>query len=549
MAGFRSIVLFAGALMALTAGLPATAQTIAKPNAAAKPADSKAADAAKAFAAGTGAFESGKINDAVAALSSAIATGALKNPELAKALFYRGVAQRQQKKPGAALSDLNAAVWLRDGLSATDKSVAEDHRQALLREVAGVNAAAPVQSAVAAPEAAAVASPEVPEAAASPPAGAVADAAPPTGTEPPKAEAPLPWATAAAAADPVTVAAPESPSEVSAPAPVAAEAAPVADAPPVASTVSEEPMPWAAAAPAEPSPEPSAALVAPSQSVTEDSDTVAGPVAVPAVVERAAISSVDGEPAPPEKPLPWQTAAAAPPASEAPLPWGEARPVPPAVAEAAPVPATTAAPPAEPVAAFASTEDTGGVALPGAPNVIAAAPAALADAGKAAGAFIGTLFAGGQTTPAAAEAEPAAVEVAAVAPVATPEPVEPAPIETRSIETASIRTSDASPPVEVQAVPPPLPTLPGPYRLQIGAENTRAGAETTLSRLIAGHGRSLQGREPVIEEPATGNVLFGSMAAAYRVSIGPYTHAAEASRLCNILQPHGFECRVVGVTP
>jgi len=49
--------------------------------------------------------------------------GGLNNPNLAKAMFYRGVAYRKQKMPAAALSDLNAAVWLRDGLSATDKAV------------------------------------------------------------------------------------------------------------------------------------------------------------------------------------------------------------------------------------------------------------------------------------------------------------------------------------------------------------------------------------------------------------------------------------------
>jgi hypothetical protein len=91
--------------------------------------------------------------------------------------------------------------------------------------------------------------------------------------------------------------------------------------------------------------------------------------------------------------------------------------------------------------------------------------------------------------------------------------------------------------------------LPGPYRLHIAAENSRADAEKTLSRLVSAHQLSLRGLEPVIEEPATGGVLFGSMGAAYRVSLGPYATAVEPGRLCNILRPHGFECRVVAVAP
>jgi hypothetical protein len=44
-------------------------------------------------------------------------------------------------------------------------------------------------------------------------------------------------------------------------------------------------------------------------------------------------------------------------------------------------------------------------------------------------------------------------------------------------------------------------------------------------------------------------VLFGSMSAAYRVSIGPYANQIEPGRLCNILKPHDFDCRVVAVAP
>ncbi len=54
----------------------------------------------KAFAAGTKAFEGGKTEAAVTALSVAISTGGLKNPELAKAMFYRGVALSHAEEAG-----------------------------------------------------------------------------------------------------------------------------------------------------------------------------------------------------------------------------------------------------------------------------------------------------------------------------------------------------------------------------------------------------------------------------------------------------------------
>lgn len=173
MAHVRSTIVVLLALVASAASLPALAQSVAaKPKTAAASAETKAAEAAKAYAAGLKAFENGKTGAAITALSAAIASGGLTNADLAKAMFYRGVAQRTEKKPAAALSDLNAAVWLRDGLSATDKAVAEDHRQALLREVGGTGGAAPV--------------------AANAPA-----AAPPAQTET------LPWSTAPSTAEPV----------------------------------------------------------------------------------------------------------------------------------------------------------------------------------------------------------------------------------------------------------------------------------------------------------------------------------------------------------
>jgi hypothetical protein len=511
MAAHRSIVHLLLIAALITPPASARAQTVAKPVAGTKAADTQAAGAAKSFQTGTKAFESGKTGDAVAALSAAIASGSLSNPDLAKALFYRGVAQRREKKPGAALSDLNAAVWLRDGLSATDKSVAEDHRQALLREVARVNGAAP---------------------------------------EPAVAAAPAPVAPVAAAAPPA-------------------------------------PLPWTAAAPETASPPVERAAVT---SLPALPDTVSEPVASVAAVERQTIATMNAEPAPPEKPMPWQTASVeAVPAAEA-LPWSGAT-----TAEMAPPTAAVAevvtepAKPVDVVAAIAPAAD--------------AAQGELASAGNATTAYLGSLFSGGGETAAPAQVEPQPVAVAATVPaipppatamwtaqtdtsrietaaiskpVETPTPAMPlwsaerkaevstAPAPAAPLKPVAVAAAPADPvktapdaltaPPSISAAPadaalPPSAALPGPFRLQVAAENSRDDAEKTLTRLTAEHGPSLRGREPVIEEPATGNVLFGTTGSAYRVSVGPFAQSAEAGRLCNILKPHGFECRVTEIAP
>ncbi len=543
MAADRYLVLTALALAALSIAVPAAAQTVAKPAVAEKAADNKAGEAAKAFASGTKAFEAGKTDAAVTALSVAITMGGLKNPDLAKAMFYRGVAYRKQKMPAAALSDLNAAVWLREGLSATDKAVAEDHRQALLREVAGLNGpsgAKPVETA-------------------STPVPSAADIPAPLATTPvvsqdvaePQAQ-PMPWAMAEVA--------PSAAPEVAAETPQLVEAAAV-------------PQPRAEAAPAPAGPDGNrAANVEVASAPPQDADTISEPVATVAPVERAVIATVQAEAAPPEKPLPWQMASSdargpSPrPAEQSALPWGASAPEPAgAIASVASEP--TSAPATAVQTAFAP-DTSHSVKVP---SAVANAPAALADASNAAGAFLGNLFGGGSaetepapTVPPADTSVPLAasvIETAALpeqsktvapapvvwpaetkaAPIADSEPV--APVTQPTVRVAAAET------VPPAAAPPPAAVLPGPYRLQIAAENSRADAEQTLSRLVSAHGPSLRGLEPVVEEPATGGVLFGSMGAAYRVSVGPYASSMEPGRLCNILKAHGFDCRVVAIAP
>lgn len=538
----RTTVLIVLACIGATNVLPAAAQTVAKPGRTDPPND-KSGTAKNALASGTQAFEAGKTDAAIAALSTAITSGGLQNSDLAKAMFYRGVAYRKQRKPGAALSDLNAAVWLRDGLSATDKAVAEDHRQAVLREVAGLGAPA------AAPDPVAVA--------------AVVPVAPPAKLEP-------------------------------------SIAAPVLPQPPIAPVVASaqpEPatLPWlSTAVPSQAAPTPAAAVKvearvveaapATTTSMKAEPDTISTAVASVAPVERAQIATVQAEPAPPEKQLPWQTAGRdTPPVDPPTLSWATAAtPTSPSASLSEQKAATNTAALPQPqtaqqtvTAALADSRVATDPASTEAASASSIVPSSLNDMGKAAGALLGNLFSGSsapsaepipsapvkeeQAPPPSSSVETASisnnVERPQTAPVVWSSETHPAPLFNPGPEIEPGVDAAAQPQVtKTEPTPqsdatPVVAILPGPYRLQIAAENTRADAEQTLARLIAKHTPSLRGLEPVIEEPTTGGILFGSMGAAYRVSLGPYATSVEPSRLCNILTAHGFDCRVVTVTP
>jgi hypothetical protein len=522
---------------------PVAAQTVPKAPAA-KPAEPMGPSASDLFAAGTKAFEQGKTDQAIAALSTAINTGKLAPPQLAKALFYRGVAYRKQAKPGQALSDLTAAVWLRGGLSDADRVVAEDHRRSLQREVGLPTGPAPGAAVVAT-------SPPVPPVASNPPAPVPTY---PVAAAPAPVAASTPWtsqATAEGAAEAApTAVAVTAPTPPVAPPVAIAAVAPTPVAVPAAAAPADAPLPWGVAADAPPAAQPDAAP--PSASATV------------APVERAALAPVDAAPAPPSKPLPWQIAAAPinPPPSQ-PVPWATtaaSSPPPPEVVPSPPPAAVAPAPPPEVVAA----------PPPVAPTVSPATM--LSDAGKAASTLFGGLFTGG----AAPAPAPASIETAALAQTAPPKPATP-PDSGWSAPAVVARTLPPDPPAPSAEPPPaapvvvaaaPAPTIPTPpaatvatvavpaapppkpgnFKLQVAAAQTRAEAEEAMQRLVVKHTSTLRGASPQIEDPPSGSAsIFGSMGPAYRVSVGPYMTAVEPGRLCNILRPHGFDCKVVAI--
>jgi hypothetical protein len=568
------------ALAALAWIGPLAAQTVPKPPAA-KAAEPKGPAADESFAAGTQAFEQGKTDQAIAALSTAINTGKLAPPQLAKALFYRGVAYRKQAKPGQALSDLTAAVWLRGGLSDTDRVIAEDHRRSLQREVG-----LPVSPA-SGPTVAAAAPPAMPAPPASTPAPLAAAPVPPVAA-PATVATSAPWTVETApVGGPVNapaIAAPIAP-------PVAIQApAPAVVANPPAAEPSSAPLPWStvaaepAAPPATTPPDAVPTSAVPTNAVPTNAVTVAP-------VERAALAPLDAAPAPPPKPLPWQTAStpAVPPTPQ-PLPWATTPAPSPASPDPIPVAAVAreatepVAPPAViswPSAAVISAAPPPAAVVPS-PLPAAAVPSPppaeatvspatmLSDAGKAASSLFGGLLAG-VTAPAPAPAPetalaPSRIETAALPETSPPQPAAapqtswtapadpsaPAPALVAPAAPVLALAPVAAPPgkVATDAAPAAPAETPrqGNFKLQVAAAQTRAEAEDALQRLVTKHATTLRGVDPQIEDPPSGSAsIFGSMGPAYRVSVGPYMTAVEPGRLCNILRPHGFDCKVVTI--
>ena len=161
---WRSLALaaLAAAALALTGALGADAQTSAKTAKAAKAAPKEAQKAAepadddepeelkpeakpkvkkqdpveaqRAIEAALKQLEGGKADQAVQALTNTIQAGNLPPAIMAKALLYRGMAYRQQQKTAQAISDITGALWLKGGLSPTDRTNALQQRTAAYQE-------------------------------------------------------------------------------------------------------------------------------------------------------------------------------------------------------------------------------------------------------------------------------------------------------------------------------------------------------------------------------------------------------------------------------
>jgi len=104
-------------------------------------------EAQRAIEAALKLLETGKTEQAVQALSAALAGGNLPPAIMARALLYRGIAYRQQKKPAQAIADLTSALWLKGGLGESDRADALKQRASAYQE-AGLSESGAVVAAV-----------------------------------------------------------------------------------------------------------------------------------------------------------------------------------------------------------------------------------------------------------------------------------------------------------------------------------------------------------------------------------------------------------------
>jgi hypothetical protein len=93
-------------------------------------------------------LEAGKGDQAVVALTSTLAGGNLPPAIMAKALLYRGIAYRQQKKPAQAIADLTSALWLKGGLGDSDRKDALRQRTSAYQEAGLTETGEPTAPAV-----------------------------------------------------------------------------------------------------------------------------------------------------------------------------------------------------------------------------------------------------------------------------------------------------------------------------------------------------------------------------------------------------------------
>jgi hypothetical protein len=105
-------------------------------------------EAQRAIEAALKLLEVGKPDQATQALTTVLNGGNLPPAIMAKALLYRGIAYRQQKKPAQAVADLTSALWLKGGLSEADRGDALKQRSSAYQEAGLAQGSEPIAPAV-----------------------------------------------------------------------------------------------------------------------------------------------------------------------------------------------------------------------------------------------------------------------------------------------------------------------------------------------------------------------------------------------------------------
>jgi hypothetical protein len=101
-------------------------------DAAAKKAEPGAVE--KALDSAQKSLDTNKPDQAVNQVNSLISVGGLDSRAMARALAIRGIAYRKQGKPAQAISDLQSALHLRNGLNDSERAAATEARAAAYRE-------------------------------------------------------------------------------------------------------------------------------------------------------------------------------------------------------------------------------------------------------------------------------------------------------------------------------------------------------------------------------------------------------------------------------
>lgn len=502
----------AAALLLSAAGLLAGQEAAAaQAKKSAKPAEAAQKDTAaiqRAYAAGAKAFEGGDMAGAEQQLSVALQGGGLPNAQMARALYLRGSAYRRLGRPAQAISDLTTAIWLKGGLSETDKAKATEERQLAYRE-AGLGETPPTIGAAPLDQ-----SPKAP------------------GAPPPAAGAQVVQVTQQSFWNGFSL-----PSLTGSSQP----AQPAAAAPPAAAPEQQQSSSFWSFLPSFGGSQAPAAETAAAEASVPAAGFTTSVASAEAAAPPAAGFAPQPEAAPQAQTSSWTTQTAD-------------------AAAAAPQPA--AAPSYAP-----APEPAGLHPMGAAPAPAASAPASegaswsnpLAGSGTAVSNFFGNVFGGG--TPAAPQAEASPVTTGSTA--ATPGWAPDTTVVTAQTSSMVQRGPD-SPPADPTAQPTELPWTAaagtpaaepraakpakvaaaaaggGKYKLQVAAVRSRAEAE----KLAA----TLNGYPPVrdgLVRPEIDEAVIGSMGTFYRVRLGPYADAREPDQLCKTLRPQGFDCLVV----
>jgi len=116
---------------------PAEAQAVKKGESAkAAPAAPKrdASELQKLVDSGIVSIDGGKLDQGIQQISAALSAGGLPPQLMARALYYRGAAYRKQSKPAQAIADLTSSLWLKGGLTESERKQAIEERSAAYRD-------------------------------------------------------------------------------------------------------------------------------------------------------------------------------------------------------------------------------------------------------------------------------------------------------------------------------------------------------------------------------------------------------------------------------